>query len=386
MTSTRIGLFYGQRLSGAGNLALPFCDSFVGNLSRQRHADQSTFSGLNHNPGSCTVEGEILRTTASPATARTISVPAPIAGRWFLIASAIILLLMARPARAQLLVGVDDPFEPIWALDLVTNQATPVLTGFGCVAMAVDANTNTLYFMTNTVTLYRWNLGNPSDPPTLVGTTRNASGANISLTGLAFDTAANKLVASRTLDSSAGPEGFYEVDVSTATATLRFGTVASQYDFGGFDYDVASGNFYANSDGSNRGIYRIDFGDNSVNFVAPYPAVTTLNPPDIDGLAVGAGKIFMVEDRAVQVGGKVYVFDLATGLYEEPLQTPWFFNEVFAGATYIPNFEEFMSQIPEPTGASALLLSLFAGAARVGRRRAVRSYGKGWENRNGHVA
>jgi hypothetical protein len=278
------------------------------------------------------------------------------------------MLLLARPARAQLLVGVDDPFEPIWAVDLVTNQATPVLTGFGAVAMAVDANTNTLYFMTNTVTLYRWNLSTPQTPPTLVGTTRNTVGSNISLTGLAFDTAANKLFASRTLDSSAGPEGFYELDPVTATATLRFGVPASQFDFGGFDYDVATNTFYANSDGSNRGIYRVDFVSNQVHFVAPYPAITTLNPPDIDGLAVGEGKIFMVEDRAVQVGGKIYVYDIASGQYEEPLMTPWFFNEVFAGATYIPNFDQFMSNIPEPSGVSAVLLALVIGSARMGRR------------------
>ena len=279
---------------------------------------------------------------------------------------AVVILALARPARAQLLVGVDDPVEPIWAVDIVTNQASPVLSGFGAVAMAVDGNTNTLYFMTNTVTLYRWDLDTPQTPPSLVGTTTNQSGANLSLTGLAFDNANNKLYASRTLDSSAGPEGFYELNPATAQAALRISVPSAQSDFGGFDYDPQTGNFYANNDVSTTGIYRVDFTNNNVNFVAGYPA-TSDNPPDIDGVAVGGGKVYMIEDRAVQTGGKVYVYNLTTNVYEPALQTPWFFNETFAGATYIPNFSDFMANVPEPAGATALLL---AGIAALSGRRA----------------
>ena len=288
--------------------------------------------------------------------------------RRLLILLALVIFASASPVSAQLLVSEDDPSEPIWAVDVVTNQATPVLSGFGAGAMAVDGNTNTLYFMTNTVTLYRWDLDTPATPPTLVGTTVNTGGANLSLTGLAFDNANNKLYASRTLDSSSGPEGFYEVNPNTGVSTLKFGVTASAFDFGGFDYDAATGNFYANSDvGGGAGVYRVDFTNNNVNFVTGYPA-TSDNPPDIDGLAVGGGKVYLVEDRAVQTGGKVYVYNLATNAYEPALQTPWFFNEVFAGATYIPNFTDFMAQVPEPSGAAALLL---AGVAALARRRRV---------------
>ena len=283
--------------------------------------------------------------------------------RWILFLVALLILVLARPVRAQLLVSEDDPGEPIWAVDVVTNQATPVLNGFGAVAMAVDGNTNTLYFMTNTVTLYKWDLDAPLTPPTLVGTTTNG-GQSLSLTGLAFDNANNKLYASRTLDSASGPEGFYEVNPNTAAATLKFAVTASQFDFAGFDYDAATGNFYANSDAAAaRGVYRVDFTNNNVNFLAPYPA-TLDNPPDIDGLAVGGGKVYLVEDRAVQTGGRVFVFNLSTNAYEPALQTPWFFNEINSGATYIPNFSDFMAQIPEPAGATALMIVGFAALAR----------------------
>ena len=285
--------------------------------------------------------------------------------RRLLILLALVIFASASPVSAQLLVSEDDPSEPIWAVDVVTNQATPVLSGFGAGAMAVDGNTNTLYFMTNTVTLYRWDLDTPATPPTLVGTTVNTGGANLSLTGLAFENSTGRLYASRTLDSSSGPEGFYEVNPNTGVSTLQFSVAASQYDFGGFDYDATTGNFYANSDVGAAGVYRVDFANNNVNFVTSYPA-TSDSPPDIDGLAVGGGKVFLVEDRAVQTGGKVYVFNLATNTYEPALQTPWFFNEVFAGATYIPNFSDFMAQVPEPAGATALLM---IGVAALARRR-----------------
>ena len=310
-----------------------------------------------------------MRIKASPRTARILAaVNAIVSFRYTaLLTAALVLLGLVAPASAQLLVGEDDPLEPIWAVDVVTNQAQPVLSGFGAVAMAVDGNTNTLYFMTNTVTLYKWDLDTPANPPTLVGTTQNTSAQNLSLTGLAFDNTNNKLYASRTLDSASGPEGFYELDPNTAVGTLRVAVTASQFDFGGFDWDPATGSFYANSDVGTAGIYRIDPVGGGVNFVAPYPA-TSDNPPDIDGLAVGDGRVWMVEDRAVQTGGKVYVYNIASGQYETPLQTPWFFNETFAGATYIPNFGSFMAQIPEPASGGALML---LGVSALARRRRV---------------
>jgi hypothetical protein len=302
------------------------------------------------------VEGDFVRTAKASPTPR-----------WFFALGALAIVFSSVLASAQLLVGEDDPGEPIWAVDVVTNRATPVLSGFGAAAMAVDGNTNTLYFMTNTVTLYKWDLDTPLTPPALVGTTVNKAGDNLSLAGLAFDNANNKLYASRTLDSSSGPEGFYEVNPGTGASTLKFAVASSQFDFGGFDWDPQTGNFYANSDTGTPGIYRVDFINNNVQFVTPYPA-TSDNPPDIDGLAVGGGKVYMVEDRAVQTGGKVYVYNLTTNAYEPALQTPWFFNEAFAGGTYIPNFADFMAQVPEPASATALAV---IGIAVLVRRRCI---------------
>jgi hypothetical protein len=297
--------------------------------------------------------------------------------RWLvaLIVVLLMLLLAAVPAQAQLLVSQDDPTEPIWAVDVVTNQAQPVLSGFGAGAMAVDHATNTLYFMPNTVTLYRWDLDTPANPPTLIGTT-NSGGGNVSLTGLAFDQANNRLIGARTLGSTALPEGFYEINTTNAGVSLVH-SIANQsgggstYDFGGIDYDVATNRFYGVSDpttsgGGTSGLFHIDLTSQQLNLLAPLPS--SADPiPDIDGLAVGGGVVFLIEDRAVQTGGRVHRFNLTSNTYETPMQTPWFFNEIFAGATYIPNFEQFMSQVPEPASAGAL--ALLSGIAALLRRR-----------------
>jgi hypothetical protein len=295
-----------------------------------------------------------------------------------LVLTVVLALWLVRPAQAQLLVGVDDPLEPIWAVDVVSNQATPVLTGFGASAMAVDGVTNTLYIMTNTVTLYRWNLNTPAVPPTLVGTT-TSGGSNISITGLAFDNSTGKLFGSRTLGDANRPEGFYEIDTVSAVASLRY-SIATQsngnspYDFGAFDYDPVSNRFYGISDpttsgGGTPGFFNVDIVNQQLNLVAPLPA-TADGIQDIDGLAVGGGRAYMVEDRSVQTGGRVHVYNLLTNQYEAPLMTPWFFNETFAGATYIPNFGNFMSQVPEPSMAAVLLL--MGGGLAARRRRASR--------------
>jgi hypothetical protein len=291
------------------------------------------------------------------------------------VASAVVAGL-APAASAQLLVGVDDAREPIWDIDPTTNVASQYLAGFGANAMAVDEASQTLYFMPNTVTLYRWSYGTPGAVPVLIGNTRTASSTPFaSITGLAFG--GGKLYGSRTLGSTADPEGFYEVSTTDAFITLRYSIAtasngSSPYDFGGFDYDAGTGKFYGISDFTvsgtgNAGIYEVDPVGQTLTLIGGPPS--SADPiPDIDGLAAGAGKVYLVEDRAVQTGGRIHVFNLATRQYETPLLTPWFFNETFASATYSPSLANALRDgavVPEP--AALALPGLVAVLAR--RRR-----------------
>lgn len=271
----------------------------------------------------------------------------------------------ASGASAQLIVAVDDPGEPIWSINPATNAASSFLAGFGAGALATDETNRVLYFMPNTVTLWKWAYGVPASAPELLGTVRNASGSNISITGLAFNSDSGELFGSRTLSSSAGPEGFYKIDLATAVATNIISTPSSDYDFGGFDYDNATDTFYAISDPSTSGagqsgLFRIDLSAGTLSLVSAYPLQTSDSPPDIDGLAVGNGRAYLVEDRAVQTGGKIYAYNLTTNAYEPALQTPWFFNEIFAGATWSPTLAEALATVPEPHAGALLAAGLLA--------------------------
>ena len=134
--------------------------------------------------------------------------------------------------------------------------------------------------------------------PWRIGTVATPLGT-ASMTGLAFDTATNKLYASRDLLSSGNVEGIYEVNPTNAQATLVFATNTALR-WGGFDYDISTNKLYALSDEGTQGLYEINIGAQTTTFVTPYPVNNTSG--DIDGMAVGNGRAYMVEDRAVQIG------------------------------------------------------------------------------------
>jgi hypothetical protein len=272
---------------------------------------------------------------------------------------------LATPAAsADLLVATSNAAEPIWHVDLDTGIYTPFLEGFGAQGMAHDAANQRLYFMTNTVTLWQWDYADAAAPVEIGNTTNpNASSPFLSLTGIGWSNSSSTLYGSRTLDSSGVPEGLFTIDTTTAVASLVSAYPDNNLDIGAFDVDPVTGIGYGFSDGNTAGIgiglYQIDLATGGLTFLADAPAgsiPSDANRPDIDGLAVGGGKVYLVEDDAVQVGGSIYVYDLASGQYETSLQVPWFFNETFAGATWIDGASAAL-MIPEPAAAGGLLLA-----------------------------
>lgn len=277
-------------------------------------------------------------------------------------------LATAGGADAGLIVGVDDPYEPLWLIDTDTGLYTPALEGFGGQGIANDPATDTLYFMTNTVTLYSWAYGVGGSPQLIGNTTSAQSSPFLSLTGLGWNPGNSTLYATRTLDSTAGPEGLYSVDTTTAFATLvgAFPGSSADWDIGAFDIDPVTGNAYGFNDRGVPGIYQIDLADGIPTKIADAPFTADAadgEAIDIDGMAVGGGKIWLTEDRAAQTGGRIHVYDLATGQYEDPLYVPWFFSEIFAGATWVSD-DMMNAMVPEPASATLLL-----GGAMLGLRR-----------------
>lgn len=287
---------------------------------------------------------------------------------------ALALCAMPRVAPAQLIIGVDDPLEGIWNMNPTTNAVQTFLPGFAASSLATDEVNRILYFMPNTVALWKWDYSTPGNTPQFIANLTSATSGTgfISMNGLAFDSSTGKLFGSRSLDSGAGPEGFYEINPTTGFAVNRIATPAPTYDWGGIDRDASTGRFFANSDPgasgtSTPGIFEINFTNNTFSLLAPPPLGSISN--DMDGLAAGAGKIFLVEDRNVQSGGKIHVFNTLTNSYESPLQVPWFFNEIFAGGTYSPSLATALNwSIPEPSSATLLLGALAAFLRRRGRK------------------
>lgn len=261
-------------------------------------------------------------------------------------------LVAASAAHAQLIAANDQtsPFRQIWHVN-VSNGAKTLLYQGGTEAnawgMTYDPGSNTL-FWNNGGSLYKAAYSIAGITPSLIGSL-NVGGSSANVTGMGFDTSTGKLVGYRSVTAP----GFYEINTTTAAMTLINATPAST-DFGGLDYDVASGAFYALNDGtglSGRGIYKIGsiYGVPSYSLLGGYPAGET----DIDGLGVGGGKAYMVNDTSAQ---GIYVFNLGTSAYDPSLPSPFTgTNGIFAAGAWIP----------EPS----TITLLFIGATFLRRRR-----------------
>jgi len=256
-------------------------------------------------------------------------------------------------ASAQIVAGNDQTGPSLWLLDVTgANPPRDLFTGSqaSCWAMAAD-EVNQMLYWTDGSTFYKAAY-DPVNPivPILVGT---ISGSNTVPTGLAFDTLENKLY-------SRGSNGFNEIDVNTGVATLVFAQTSQ--DFGGFDYDPVTDAFYGTNDSTStttlpggRGIYRINKPLSAPTFteLADYPGGDT----DIDGLTVGNGKLYLVNDNSTADQG-IYVFDLTSMTFETPIPNPFSATSgIFSGGAWAPgmlipnigtNLQITMTDTPDP--------------------------------------
>ena len=252
---------------------------------------------------------------------------------------------MTCAASAQLVVGNDQSAatNQMYYIDLTSGTATSILSGSSAIAwgMAYAPGSNTLYW-NNGVTLRESTFSQSGLTPS-AGVAMTFNGANISLTGLAWWN--NRLVGYRSVTLP----GIYQIDPITGVTTLLAATPAST-DFGGLDAD--NGRLFGLNDGTGlqgRGLYSIDVDTNSYSLIAPYPAGDT----DIDGLAVGGGRAYWVNDVGSQ---SILVYNLTTNMFEASISSPFGTGGIFAAGAFIP----------APGAAAVLGLS---GAALIRRRR-----------------
>ena len=256
------------------------------------------------------------------------------------------LVLIAGPARAQLIVGNDQSGSAsIYYINVATGAATAIYTSTGNEAkpwgMGYDGATNTLY----------WNSGGSlySSPfsmsltPTLVAPlTFNGSSTNF--VGLSFSNGV--LWGTRNIAT----EAVYTINPMTGVATQSY-VYPSTFDFGGLEHDPATGILYGLSDTGPAGLYEINVAAMTTTFRAGYPGGET----DIDGLGVFNGLAYYVTDGPNTAQANFYVFNIATGTQIGTLPSPFTGSGTFAAATYIG--------VPEPSSLALAVLgvSVFAG-------------------------
>lgn len=252
---------------------------------------------------------------------------------------------MGCAAHAQLVVGNDQSAatNAMYYIDLGTGTATSILSGAAAQAwgMAYARSTNTLYW--NNGGVLREASFSQSGLTPSAGVQLTFNGASMNVTGMAWWN--NRLVGYRSITLP----GIYEIDPLTGVTTLLAATPAAT-DFGGLDSDGAR--LYGLNDGTGlqgRGLYSIDTGSNSYSLLAPYPAGDT----DIDGLAIGNGRAYWVNDVGSQ---DILVYNLTTNMFEASISSPFGTGGIFSAGAFIP------------TPGAAAILGL-GGVAMLRRRR-----------------
>jgi hypothetical protein len=241
---------------------------------------------------------------------------------------------LAAPAQAQLFAGTSlNPTGGVHSaqlIDVTSGSPTPLFAHPVWGATFDPPNNRVLYTTSAGSTvgdqLYEWPVGSPT--PNLLGT-------------ITIGAVANRMDALAMVDGTlygfldaATNDGLYTIDLTTFEATLVFANAEA---ISGIDADPVTDVIWGVDDTTAQ-IVTIDPVAMTVTPVAAYPAGQT----DIDGIAVGGGKVYLVPDEP----GSIFVFDIASGTYDPELANPWSAAETFSGAALASDlifFDDFES-------------------------------------------
>ncbi len=196
--------------------------------------------------------------------------------------------------------------------------------------------------------------GSPSVSTLSITTVVGTTSAAVSMVGLAYDPVHHEL-----LGSSNGPtKALYVINTSTGVSTLKY-TFSAGIDFGGIDCST-DGSIYGVADvystTAAKGLYVISSGTPGSSLI-PYPPTEY----DIDGMAVGGGKAYLVTDGPSKLQPSIYIYDIANNVYLESIPSPFLFPAAFAGAAYAPALA---SDIKSLTGTITLSDTAFGSDVR----------------------
>jgi len=223
-----------------------------------------------------------------------------------------------------LFVGVDDSGVSTYTIDPIDNTTTPQFTGtavWGAGIIPAGTPGDAVVYIAGGTSLYRW----PANGVPELCCSLTYQGSNSSMVSATYDPAGGRLLFTKNISV----EAVYALPVVAANCPASCDVTqeivySSALDIGGLALDTSTGFLYGTND-SGTSIVRINNDGTTVN-VAAYPAGET----DIDGLAYGNGKLYLVTDQP----GDIYVYDIASGLYETPLVNPWTTSETFSGAAF----------------------------------------------------
>ena len=169
--------------------------------------------------------------------------------------------------------------------------------------------------------LWTWSLTSPGSDPVYVGEMLEIGAS----TG--FNRADGLAFSNGDLYASDQDDGLYRIDeFLNAELVVPY----SDEIVGGIASDSSSGIIYGLDD-RNLEIIRFDLDAMSVVSVASYPTMGGSVVRDIDGLAAGGGKLYLITDEP----GNFYIYDLARQQYVETIESPFTNGEVFSGAAYV---------------------------------------------------
>lgn len=240
-------------------------------------------------------------------------------------------------SAGQVVAGIETAAIPLQVYDTNSHSyVAPILApGTTCRGLAADDARRIIYMATGPRLMTI-----PYDEPRTIREVGYITGDVPRIDGgLAFDSRRNMLICTTGTAIILQSRRFFEVDTTNASIRLIWDYGAG--DFGGIDYDPDRDVIFAANDSpvttdglSGRGIYMfpLPLGSALPTKIAPYPfkSGTTLET-DIDGLAVGFGKIYLCADET----NWMYVYDIASGTYEAPIaQTAFGTDRNTSGATF----------------------------------------------------
>ena len=228
-------------------------------------------------------------------------------------------------AAGLLFVGVDDTTVSTYVIDPADNNTQPAFSGsevWGAAVIPGASPGDAVVYFHSGSSLYRWQ--HPGVPELCCSLT--FGGATSSMVSMAYDPTAGELLFTKNISV----EAVYSLPVTagacpaTCDVTQEWTYDSTANDFGGIALDPATGTLYGTND--TGGSVDILNPDGTTTFVVDYPA----GQSDIDGLAFGNGKLYLVIDEP----GDIFVYDVAGATWDLPLTNPWTTAEIFSGAGF----------------------------------------------------